>query len=94
MTYTKGPWTLTLTDDEYKGKHTITDADGEELMCDMNYYPWCPDSTSDWHLIAAAPELLEALKELYNAIDSCVDLTPEVMQKCSKALNKAKGNTQ
>ena len=40
-------------------------------------------------LIAAAPDLLEALEDLYNAIDSCVDLTPDVLRKADKAIKKA-----
>lgn len=36
-------------------------------------------------------ELLEALEKLYNSIDSCIDLTPELLNKCSSAIKKAKG---
>lgn len=42
------------------------------------------------YLIAAAPDLLEALESLYNAVDSCVDLTPEVMLHARIAIEKAK----
>lgn len=38
-------------------------------------------------LIAAAPELLEALKEAYEHIDSY--FFPELKEKCLKAINKA-----
>lgn len=34
-------------------------------------------------------ELLEALIKLYNAIDSCIDLTPELLIKCNNAIKKA-----
>lgn len=34
----------------------------EEIMGSAAYYPWVPDNEADWRLIAAAPELLEALK--------------------------------
>lgn len=40
-------------------------------------------------LIAAAPLMYEALKELYNAIDSCIDLTPYVLNRANIALKKA-----
>lgn len=55
--HTKGPW-------EFKkgGCWTIF-ADGESIMGDMQYYPWCPANEADWHLIAAAPTMLEALKK-------------------------------
>lgn len=93
MTYTKGPWKWQAEDECLVGPDQIVMFQDEEGRKTFAQYP---DGTTqaNANLIAAAPELLEALKELYNAIDSCVDLTPEVMQKCSKALNKAKGNTQ
>lgn len=34
-------------------------------------------------------DLLEALKSLYNSVDSCIDLTPEVMMKAKEAIEKA-----
>ena len=40
-------------------------------------------------LIASAPELLESLKELYNAVDSCIDLTPEVLKRAKKLIEQA-----
>jgi len=42
-------------------------------------------------LIATAPELLEALQNLYDAIDSCIDLTPELLQASRATINKALG---
>lgn len=44
---------------------------------------------ADQNLIAAAPEPLEALQWLYNTIDSCVELTPEVLLNAKTAINKA-----
>jgi hypothetical protein len=38
-------------------------------------------------------ELLEALEKLYSAVDSCVELTPEVMWGARNAIAKAKGET-
>ena len=62
----------------------------------------CLGDTEDWSsqriqianianakLIASAPELLEALAKLYNAIDSCIDLTPELLKDCKNAIKKA-----
>ena len=37
------------------------------------------------------PELLEALLDLYNALDSCIELTPKVLAKARAALAKARG---
>jgi hypothetical protein len=59
MSYTKGPWKLDTTSDA--GNWHVRDADGNSLMCDEHYYPWVPDNIEDWHLIAAAPEMYEAL---------------------------------
>jgi len=35
--------------------------------------------------------LVSALRNLYEAIDSCTDLTPEILQQASAALSLAKG---
>jgi len=40
-------------------------------------------------LMAGAPDLLEALTKLCEAIDSCVDLTPEVLRNARAAIAKA-----
>ena len=43
------------------------------------------------NLFKSAPDLYEALEDLYNAIDSSVELTPELLKRCSAALAKANG---
>lgn len=53
--HTKGPWELRFRD----GDRHIYSADGNSLMCDMQYYPWCPENDADWSLIAAAPTMYE-----------------------------------
>jgi hypothetical protein len=57
--HTPGPWVFTTE----RGDNYITGG-GKTLMCDTQYYPWCPDDDADWRLIAAAPDLLEALEEM------------------------------
>lgn len=47
------------------------------------------ESKADAKLIASAPDLLAALIKLYNAIDSCIDLTPELLKDCENAIKKA-----
>ena len=65
MPHTKGPWVTIQNTDSLGDKcRYIVAADGTHVMGDERYYPWCPYEESDWHLIAAAPELLEALKGL------------------------------
>jgi hypothetical protein len=44
---------------------------------------------ADRQVIITAHELLESLQELYGAIDSCIELTPEVLIKARKTINKA-----
>jgi len=34
-------------------------------------------------------DLLKALSDLYNSIDSCVELTPDVLLKAKQAIKKA-----
>jgi hypothetical protein len=60
--HTPGPWTFTKgeTLDEWR----LLAADGESLMGSEQYYPWVPHREADWLLIAAAPELYEALRAI------------------------------
>lgn len=67
--YTPGPWSFV----EESGDCKLKNSSGETMMCDMSYYPWTPDSKEDWQLIAAAPELLEALKMLLKHGDYDID---------------------
>jgi hypothetical protein len=56
--HTPGPWKF------HKKEHWTIFADGKSIMGNADYYPWVPQKKSDWLLIAAAPELLEALQRL------------------------------
>jgi hypothetical protein len=58
--HTPGPWTYERRDCE----RYIHTRNGEALQCDARYYPWVSANEADWHLIAAAPELLKALSEM------------------------------
>jgi hypothetical protein len=55
-----GPWRLVVKD----GVQMIEDANGRDLMDDERYYPSVPVSDADWHLIAAAPEMLDFIRGL------------------------------
>lgn len=52
-----GPWRVSYE----RGTTQIRTADNESIMGNEAYYPWVPENPADWHLIAAAPEMLEAL---------------------------------
>ena len=57
--HTPGPWEI-----RYKNGDTHLYMAGRSQMCDMTYYPWTPENPADWVLIAAAPDMYEALKEI------------------------------
>ena len=42
-------------------------------MGDVTYYPWVPKLEADWHLIAAAPDLLACLIDAVAAFADCVE---------------------
>jgi hypothetical protein len=62
---TPGTWAFVTID----GDRMIR-APGESgaLMCDTQYYPWCPDKDEDWRLMAAAPALLKVAKDMLRRV--------------------------
>ena len=96
--FTKGPWEVygneVVFDHRYQeccGQGGHNGCCGEPIaageagsICECND----PETAN---FIAAAPDLYEALEDLYNAIDSSVELTPELLKRCSAALAKANG---
>lgn len=66
MAHTPGPWVIEFDkggDEYYQGDWIIRSPSGEALMGNTAYYPWQSGNPYDAILTAAAPELLEALKE-------------------------------
>lgn len=92
--HTPGPWKHDTTFHLYeKDRYNSVIAGNGFEDGDNNYHGFTLNgimTDADAKLIAAAPELLEALEELYNAIDSCVDLRPSLLQKCRTAIKNAK----
>lgn len=86
--HTPGPWQFVTEERERK-----IIADGQEIMCDMHYYPWCPDNDADWRLIAAAPDLLTVLQELQESASywSEYDVPLGIVDRINSAIAKATG---
>ena len=66
-----GPWTLTFKENYY-GNHyppeaKIATPDGLTVICNRDFYPTVTKNEVDLRLIAAAPEMLDALKRI-NAV--------------------------
>lgn len=100
--HTPGPWRLTDGNSDTYECRQIKSADGRSLMGDEQYYPWTPSDIEDWRLIAAAPELLEALKKAeahLHALMAHIDTKPlrfqeycwEKVLEARKAIAKAEG---
>lgn len=101
-THTPGPWSLVETTDP----KVISNWHVQVGEYAVPVFPYRPETTpsgqflgyvtdrkrmADARLMAASPCLLDSLIELYDALDSCVDLTPEVMQNARTAIAKATG---
>ena len=80
--FTKGPWDI-----KFNGGETQIIAGKDVLMSDMTYYPWNPENVHDWHLIAAAPDMYDALEELLGFIE----LECDAIWNARKALDRANG---
>lgn len=74
--YTKGPWVWVVDADELSDTLPILRGADESLVCDFGdsttYYPSCGSwpNAANMALIAAAPDLLEALHALLPALMS------------------------
>ncbi len=82
--HTPAPWISDHNTEEFEIWHETKDIH----ICTLNNYK---KSEFDAHLIAAAPELLEALEAIYNSIESgAKNLNPQ-MCKVYAAILKARG---
>lgn len=87
MPHTLGPWRLAF-DSEFDSSE-IESADGVSLMGSETFYPWVPENPADWHLIAAGPEMLEALEEACDHYEK----TRQERAPWRPIIAKAKGET-
>ena len=92
MSHTPGPWTFS----QAHGNRYIKSADGKLSICDMDYYPWVDATDDDWRLIAAAPELLEALKSLADFSEPFISIVgePEQLVQARAVIAKAEGGAK
>jgi hypothetical protein len=95
--HTPGPWKFNK---QKVGWRAISDARGYSLMGDEEYYPWVPSDEADWHLIAAAPELLAACIGALAEIEAAGQAEgvifgedPAICEKLRAAIAKATGTT-
>lgn len=87
--WTRGPWEV-----KFSGGETHLIADGDCIMCDMHYYPWAPENPADWHLIAAAPDLYDALQAMVDYCNAECGSNIYPGHQANQALAKARGETQ
>ena len=90
-THTPGPWRVGPVDDT-----VVTDADGKEVAAidgDYNSPDEWPRMEANARLIAAAPELLDALKRLINPSPGTAKLPPWVYGIAVPAIAKAEGRS-
>lgn len=99
--HTPGPWRILRENVDGDVETQILSADGNSLMGDARYYPWVPAYEADWLLIAAAPELLEALRKAVLALAHICESDPQdarlygaTYQAVSDAIAKATGDQQ
>jgi hypothetical protein len=95
--FTQGPWNEVThswsdigvySDKKRIAMLSIADEATEDTEHDLHY-----EMFANAQLISAAPDLLEALESLFNAVDSCTELTPDVMRKAQSAIKKARGES-
>jgi len=90
-THTPGPWRVGPVDDT-----VVTDADGKEVAAidgDYNSPDEWPRMEANARLIAAAPELLDALKRLIEPSPGVAKLPPWVYGIVVPAIAKAEGRS-
>lgn len=85
--HTPGPWTAEA--EREGGPVTYVHAKAHGIAdCNAGY----PNDEANARLIAAAPELYEALRALRSALSSGVEVTQKVIPQVDAALAKARGD--
>jgi hypothetical protein len=86
--HTPGPWAVYDDSGTAEPSPIVTAWDGEQSI-DVAIIPHGPQAQNDARLIAAAPELLEALKLAVRQNSHDMLMTGEELRKCEAAIDKA-----
>lgn len=93
--HTPGPWMVTERNTGERSALLVSKDDCMNFGAIAEVYPWNPggDPQANAHLIAAAPDLYEALHEILNYIGGADGplLDSYVMDRAEAALAKARG---
>lgn len=91
--YTKGDWRYSpernIIYSSTFSKNAIVA--GTKIICVLNTDIECSqvEQNANGCLLAAAPDLFDALVKLYTSIDSCIELTPAILKEAKMAILKA-----
>lgn len=94
MKHTEGPWEVgDLVENDYTPRYVEVLAGGVKIIAKATYGKTDEEAATNAHLIAAAPDLLEALKaaELLLGLQNQegTRFAEETINKISEAINKA-----
>ena len=91
MGYTKESWAINgSTYTGYLEAESIMDSDGREVLYATHDGTFVIENSADAHLIASAPELLDALKMV---LSDDVPMRPDTIHAIRAAIAKAEGKS-
>lgn len=99
MNFTPGPWKVrTLNCEDHRGMGWVEGANGTDIACCGAMDVWEHENKANAHLIAAAPDLLEALRQTVDSLDYWFrrygdphGCESQMMQNARAAISKAEG---
>ena len=91
--YTEGPWEVRIWDGEDwpEKRISVGATDGGHSVCVSPRYRW---NLEDFNLIAAAPDLLEALNEAaeyFEMIETVTGIEHDILRSIRAAIKKSRG---